>query len=62
MGRTVLAEQAALDPGDVGLDLMLGLFVILLIIGYSIVEERSAGGFIDGLPMKAATKALAGRS
>lgn len=31
--------------------LMLGLFVILLVIGYSIVEERSAGGFIDGLPM-----------
>jgi phosphonate transport system permease protein len=31
--------------------LMLGLFVILLIVGYSVVEERSAGGFIDGLPM-----------
>jgi phosphonate transport system permease protein len=31
--------------------LMLGLFVILMILGYRVVEERSAGGFIDGLPM-----------
>jgi phosphonate transport system permease protein len=31
--------------------LTLGLFVILLILGYSVVEERSAGGFVDGLPM-----------
>jgi phosphonate transport system permease protein len=31
--------------------LTLGLFVILMIIGYNVVEERSAGGFIDGLPM-----------
>jgi phosphonate transport system permease protein len=31
--------------------LTLGLFVILLILGYNVVEERSAGGFIDGLPM-----------
>lgn len=31
--------------------LTLGLFVILLILGYSVVEDRSAGGFVDGLPM-----------
>lgn len=31
--------------------LMLGLFVILMILGYRVVEERSAGGFIDGWPM-----------
>jgi phosphonate transport system permease protein len=29
----------------------LGLFVILMILGYQVVEDRSAGGFIDGLPM-----------
>jgi phosphonate transport system permease protein len=31
--------------------LTLGLFVILMILGYQVVESRSAGGFIDGLPM-----------
>lgn len=31
--------------------LTLGLFVILLILGYQVVESRSAGGFVDGLPM-----------
>lgn len=31
--------------------LTLGLFVILLILGYTVVEDRSAGGFVDGLPM-----------
>jgi phosphonate transport system permease protein len=31
--------------------LTLGLFVILMILGYRVVEHRSAGGFVDGLPM-----------
>lgn len=30
--------------------LMLGLFVIAMILGFRIVEDRSAGGFWDGLP------------
>ncbi len=36
--------------------LVLGLFVILLIVGYSVVEERSAGGFIDGLPCSSTSR------
>ncbi|MEE4345937.1 MAG: phosphonate ABC transporter, permease protein PhnE, partial [Paracoccaceae bacterium] len=30
--------------------LMIALFVIAMILGFRIVEERSAGGFLDGLP------------
>lgn len=30
--------------------LMLALFVIAMIVGFRIVEDRSAGGFMDGLP------------
>jgi phosphonate transport system permease protein len=30
--------------------LMLGLFVIAMIVGFRIVEDRSAGGFMAGLP------------